>query len=248
MDVRVFPTKEQMGRAAAQDIGKALRLRLSSQSHVRVVFAAAPSQSTMLSALRQEPGIDWSRVTAFHMDEYLGLSQDAPQRFGNWLMHEFFHHVPLGQVHLMNPGVRPEDACAEYERLLAPEPIDIVLLGIGTNGHLAFNDPPADLKDTRLVKRVTLDAACREQQVFDECFPSLEAVPQEAMTMTTPALLRAKEIFGCVPGEHKSAAVQAMLEEPVSGACPATALRTHPHCTVYLDFASASRSRLSERF
>lgn len=246
MNVRVFATDEEMGAAAAADIGKALRKRLSEQRGARVVFAAAPSQSSMLSALRQERDVDWARVTAFHMDEYLDLPEGAPQRFGSWLRQEFFDRMPLERVHLMEPGADPERACAEYAGLLEAAPIDVVLLGIGTNGHLAFNDPPADLNDSLRVKIVTLDLMCREQQVFDKCFPSLEAVPRRAMTMTVPALLRAGEIFGCVPGAHKSAAVRAMLEDPVSGACPATVLRTHPHCSMYLDTGSASRSRLRE--
>ena len=196
----------------------------------------------MLSALMQEKKIDWSRVTAFHMDEYLGLPDTAPQRFGNWLLREFFDHVPLGLVHLMKTDKDTSAACRHYASLLLEEPIDMVLLGIGTNGHLAFNDPPSDLHDPETVKVVTLDTMCREQQVFDGCFAALDDVPREAITLTLPALLSAQEIFGCIPGHHKSAAVRAMLEDPISGRCPATALRTHPNCTLFLDRASSSRS------
>ena len=243
MDVKVFETAEAMGAAAAAEIAGTLRRRLQEQSLVRVIFAAAPSQSAMLGALRLEPGIDWPRVEAFHMDEYLGLAENASQRFGGWLVREFFDHAPLGSVHLMQPDGDANEACRTYAELLAAAPIDLALLGIGTNGHLAFNDPPADLTDPETVKVVRLDAMCREQQVFDGCFPSLVDVPREAMTLTVPALLAAKEIYGCIPGEHKSEAVRAMLEDSISGACPATALRTHPHCTVFLDRAAASRSQ-----
>lgn len=243
MDVRISETAAELGAAAAKDIGKALRARLAKQAQVRVIFAAAPSQSPMLSALREEPGIDWGRVTAFHMDEYIGLPDDAPQRFGNWLKREFFDRVPLGGMHLIQPGKDPKATCRSYAALLQEAPIDLVLLGIGTNGHLAFNDPPADLDDPQPVKVVDLDQMCREQQVFDGCFPALEAVPQQAITLTIPTLLSASELFCSVPGKHKSQAVKDMLEAPVSGACPATVLRTHPRCTVYLDRDSSSLSR-----
>lgn len=242
MRVKVCETPQELGMVAARAIAGSLRNRLARQAKVRIVFAAAPSQSAMLSALRQEAEIDWSRVTAFHMDEYLGLPGTAPQRFGNWLQREFFCHVPLGIVHLMETGKDAPAACLDYAALLSEEPVDMALLGIGTNGHLAFNDPPADLHDTEIVKVVTLDTMCREQQVFDGCFAALKDVPREAITLTVPALLSAQEIFGCIPGEHKSAAVRAMLEDPISGLCPATALRTHPNCALFLDRASSWRS------
>ncbi|MDE3104093.1 MAG: glucosamine-6-phosphate deaminase [Acidobacteriota bacterium] len=230
-----------MGAAAAEAIAAALRQKLQQQPTVRMIFAAAPSQSTMLAALRVQPGLEWSRVEAFHMDEYLGLPKDAPQRFASWLADAFFRHVPIGAMHRIEPHGDGLAECTRYAALLRAAPIDFVLLGVGTNGHLAFNDPPADLADPALVKVVQLDQMCREQQVFDGCFPTLDEVPKAAITLTVPALLSAAEIFGCIPGAHKRAAVRAMLEDPISGACPATALRTHPRCTVYLDAASSPR-------
>ena len=211
-----------------------------------MILAAAPSQSEMLAALACEPGIDWHRVTAFHMDEYIDLPEHAPQRFGTWIKQAFFDHVPLAKIHLIKPGTDPEAACLSYALRLAEAPIDLVLLGIGTNGHLAFNDPPADLNDPLAVKLVELDHMCREQQVLDGCFATLDDVPRRAITLTIPTLLSGRELFCCVPGRHKSAAVKAMLESPISGACPATALRTHPRCTVYLDPESSSLSELHE--
>jgi glucosamine-6-phosphate deaminase len=205
-----------------------------------MILAAAPSQSDMLDALVREPAIDWRRVTAFHMDEYIDLAADAPQRFGAWLKQAFFDRVPLAKAHLIQPGTNPEASCRAYAAMLAEAPIDLVLLGIGTNGHLAFNDPPADLHDPLAVKIVELDQMCREQQVLDGCFAVIDDVPRRAITLTVPTLLSGHELFCCVPGRHKSAAVKAMMESPVSGACPATALRTHPHCTVYLDRESNS--------
>jgi len=241
MDIRIANTRTEMGRQAAADIAAAIREGLQKKPHLRIVFAAAPSQSAMLSALIAEPGIDWRRITAFHMDEYIGLPSNAPQRFANWLREAFFNHVPLAACHLIEPGDDAEAACQEYARKLAEAPIDFVLLGIGTNGHLAFNDPPADLEDPLAVKVVELDEVCRQQQVDDACFATLDEVPRTAISLTVPTLLSGQRLFCCVPGANKSAAVQAMVEYPISGECPATALRTHPHCTVYLDRDSSAR-------
>jgi glucosamine-6-phosphate deaminase len=241
VELKVANSRTELGQIAASEIAVALRRTLDQQSQVRAIFAAAPSQSAMLAALLREPDIDWRRVTAFHMDEYIGLPANAPQRFGGWLEREFFSHVPVGKVFFIEPGADPEKACAAYAALLAEAPIDLVLLGVGTNGHLAFNDPPADLNDPLAVKVVELDPMCREQQVLDECFADLAEVPTRAITLTVPTLMAGRELFCCVPGRQKSAAVKAMMESPVSGACPATALRTHARCTVYLDRDSSSQ-------
>jgi glucosamine-6-phosphate deaminase len=240
MQVRIAEDVAELGAFAAHDIANAMRKILRAQPRLRMIFAAAPSQSAMLASLRSETEIDWPRVTAFHMDEYLGLPAEAPQRFGGWLVREFFCHVPIGEIHLIAPADDAASICHAYASLLAQAPIDLVLLGIGTNGHLAFNDPPADLNDPKPVRVVALDEMCRQQQVFDRCFTQLEDVPRQAITLTVPTLLSAGQLFCCVPGRHKSDAVRDMLEAPVSGACPATALRTHPRCTVYLDHESSS--------
>lgn len=241
--VRVFADRASMGRAAAADVAAELRRRLAGQDEVRMVFAAAPSQRNMLAALAAEPGIDWPRVTAFHMDEYLGLAPDAPQRFGNWLGGAFFARVPLRQVHLIEPGAgipSATRAAEEYARLLSYAPIDVVCLGIGVNGHLAFNDPPvADLRDPYDVKVVELDDVCRQQQVDDGLFAAFPDVPTHAVTLTIPRLLAAERMYCVVPGSAKREAVRRALHDDVSSACPATALRTHPHCILYLDADSA---------
>jgi glucosamine-6-phosphate deaminase len=247
MEIRLARSRCHLGEIAAQDIAAALRSRLSENSQARMVFAAAPSQSETLAALLRQPDIDWRRVIAFHMDEYIGLPADAPQSFARWLERAFFDRLPLAAVHLIEPGPDPAAACRAYASALAEAPIDLVLLGIGTNGHLAFNDPPADLNDPVAVKVVELDLMCREQQVFDGCFTALELVPATAITLTVPTLLAGQELFCSVPGRHKAAAVKAMLESPVNGDCPATALRTHPRCTVYLDPDSSSLATLHER-
>lgn len=247
MKVCVAQSRSDLGKRAARDIATALRRASRQKPSLRMILAAAPSQSDMLAALACEPAIDWHRVTAFHMDEYIDLPPDAPQRFGTWLERTFFNHVPLAKVHLIKPDADPEAACRAYASLLSEAPIDIVLLGIGTNGHLAFNDPPADLNDPLAVKVVELDRMCREQQVLDGCFATLDDVPERAITLTVPTLLAGHELFCCVPGRHKSAAVKAMMESQIGGACPATALRTHPRCTVYLDPESSSLSELHEQ-
>lgn len=238
--VRVFTDRRSLGRAAGADVAAELRRRLTSQDEVRMVFAAAPSQREMIDQLLEEPGIDWSRVTAFHMDEYIGLPADAPQRFGNWLSRVLFGRVPFRAVHLLRPDEDTERCAQKYGELLAEAPLDIVCLGIGVNGHLAFNDPPvADLNDPLPVKVVELDETCRTQQVDDGSFARLAEVPTHALTLTVPRLLAAGKLFCVVPGRSKRAAVAAALRDPVGPACPATALRTHPDCTLYLDEESA---------
>jgi glucosamine-6-phosphate deaminase len=236
----VAKSRAAMGKKAAEDIAYELRRRLQSQQSVRVIFAAAPSQSEMLTALILMPDVDWSRVTAFHMDEYLGLASEAPQRFGLWLRRAIFDRLPFGAVHVLEPGTDPEATAAEYADRLAASPIDIVCCGIGSNGHLAFNDPPADLNDPSDVKVVTLYTACRQQQVDDRCFDRFSDVPTHALTLTIPRLLAADRIFCCVPGAFKRTAVRRTLQDPISGLVPATALRTHSNWSLYLDEDSAA--------
>ncbi|MFD2647352.1 glucosamine-6-phosphate deaminase [Devosia albogilva] len=239
MNVHVYDTREMMGAAAAQEVAEALRAALKRQASVRMVFAAAPSQAQMLAALCASPDIDWGRVTAFHMDEYIGLAPDAPERFARWLDDNLFGRVPFAQVHRIRPEPDPAGAAARYSELLAEAPIDFVCLGIGVNGHIAFNDPPvADFNDPMDVKIVTLDDECRQQQVDDECFATIDDVPEQAITLTVPRLLRAGRLFCVVPGRLKREAVRATLHDPISTKCPATILREHAACTLYLDAES----------
>lgn len=237
--VHVASSRSAMGARAAADVASEIRALLANQERVRIMFAAAPSQSEMLLFLAQASGIDWSRVSAFHMDEYLGLPQGAPQRFGVWLRRTIFDKVPFGAVHLIEPGDDPDRTAKDYSDKLNAAPIDIVCCGVGMNGHLAFNDPPADFHDPLTVKIVALDLRCRQQQVDDGCFASVEAVPTHALTVTIPALLSARTIFCTVPGLKKNQAIRNMLEQPITPQCPATALRLHRSCTLYLDPDSA---------
>ncbi|MDR0271606.1 glucosamine-6-phosphate deaminase [Paenibacillus sp.] len=236
LEVRQYATRDEMGRAAAEEAAAALRNKLAMQDHVRMVLAAAPSQSEFLHYLGEAEGVDWKRVTAFHMDEYIGLGPDAPQCFGIFLGTRFFMRVNLGKVHLIDSLADPGMECERYASLLQEAPIDMVCLGIGENGHLAFNDPPvADFQDPYTVKTVRLDDMCRQQQVHDGCFARLEDVPEYALTMTIPALLSAERLFCIVPGAAKRNAVLETLEGPLSPSCPASILRTHPDCRLYLD-------------
>ena len=206
-----------------------------------MVFAAADSQKELLEDLVRQPGLDWSRVTAFHMDEYLGVPGTAPQSFGRWLRTRLFDHVHPGIIHVMDGLAEPDLECRRYSELLDSAPPDLCCLGIGENGHLAFNDPPvADFEDTAAVKRVEIDEASQIQQAAEGNFAKASDVPRDALTLTIPALLSASFLYGCVPGPRKAKAVRAALLDPISTACPATVLRRHPGTTLYLDSDSAS--------
>ncbi|HEX3815067.1 MAG TPA: glucosamine-6-phosphate deaminase [Mycobacteriales bacterium] len=229
-----------MGQAAAADIAEELRTRLRRQAEVRMVFAAAPSQDSMLESLAVADGIDWSRVTALHMDEYVGIDTSVPQSFARYLNDRLFDPVRPGRVELIDGSAEPDAEARRYSGLLAEGPVDIVCLGIGENGHIAFNDPQfADFADPLSVKVVDLDTRSRQQQVNDGCFAQLSDVPERAITLTIPALTSGQCLFCVVPGQTKAAAVRSALRDPVSPACPATILREHPACRLYLDPESA---------
>lgn len=241
LDLRIYPNREQLGAAAAADIADELRAVLTDQGSARMIFASAPSQRETLAALAEAPDIDWSKVTAFHMDEYLGLPADAPQKFATWLGEAFFDRVPLGAVHYIDADGGAQESADAYAALLEKAPIDFVCLGIGVNGHIAFNDPHvADFNDPVLVKIVDLDEKSRVQQVQDGLFATVEDVPQQAITLTVPMLMSGKRLFCLVPGDLKSEALRATVNEWVSTNWPSTILRTHPHCTVYADAEAAS--------
>jgi len=236
LQVRVYRTRAALGAAAGSEAASLIRRLLQEQERVRIVFAAAPSQNEFLATLAGQEDLDWRRVTAFHMDEYIGLAREAPQRFGRYLQTRLFDRVRPGEVHYIDTDAPIEAECRRYGDLLAAAPVDIVCLGIGENGHLAFNDPPvADFADSVPMKAVKLDEACRRQQVHDGCFPSLDEVPARALTLTIPALMAGKHLFCMVPGAAKREAVRRTLQGPVATDCPATILRTHPDCKLYLD-------------
>lgn len=240
--VKVYATRAEMGAAACADAAECLRTMLAEKETVNAIFAAAPSQNEFLAALSQTEGIDWSRVNAFHMDEYVGLEEDAPQRFGNFLREHIFSLAGFKSVNYINSGAGDVHAeCQRYAKLLKENPVDVVFLGIGENGHIAFNDPhAADFHDPELIKVVDLDAVCRQQQVNDGCFDSFDAVPTHALSLTIPALTSAAHMFCIVPAATKANAVKATVEGEITEKCPASILRTHKHATLYLDGDSSS--------
>lgn len=234
--LNIFDSRTAMGEAAAKAVEAKILELLSEKEELRMVFAAAPSQNEFLANLQKSSSIPWERITAFHMDEYIGLSADEDALFANFLKRKIFDQVNFKQVHLINGQNDPEEECKRYASLIAEKPIDMVCLGIGENGHIAFNDPPvADFNDPKIIKKVTLDLACRQQQVNDGCFPSLEEVPAEALTLTIPTLMQADYLFCIVPGALKREALKNAIHGPVSTACPASILQTHEHCELFAD-------------
>src|SRR5690606_5367103 len=208
---------------------------LATQELVNIIFAAAPSQNEFLEALVQQEGIEWNRVNAFHMDEYIGLPMDAPQRFGRFLDDRLFKKVSFRSVNYLNGNAANiEEECQRYTALLKQYPTDIVCMGIGENCHIAFNDPHvANFDDSAWVKVVDLDLACRQQQVNDGCFTGLNLVPTHALTLTIPALVAAPAIFCMVPGPNKAAAVKHTLSDAISARYPSTILRRHLNAILY---------------
>jgi glucosamine-6-phosphate deaminase len=242
LQIEIHADRESLGRAAGNAVAARMEEQIAAAGSVAIVFAAAPSQNEFLATLAAAGGIDWDRVIAFHMDEYLGLPPDAPQGFGYFLRQHLFDRTRPGKVHFLNGQASdPAAECRRYQALLEAHPVDIVCAGIGENGHLAFNDPPvADFADPVQVKVVELDRACRLQQVHDGCFSDLDSVPTHALTMTIPALMAARWIYTMVPGPTKARAVTETLTGPIGVHCPATALRGHPNAILYVDRDSAS--------
>jgi glucosamine-6-phosphate deaminase len=234
--VIVYEDRLALGAAAGAEVVAKIQKLLSEKHEVRIIFAAAPSQNELLKYLADDETIDWSRITAFHMDEYNGLPTNSTRKFSHFLNERLFDHVKPGQVHLIDSSKDSEEECRRYGELLWQAPIDIVCLGIGENGHIAFNDPPvADFNDPKIIKVVELDDACRQQQVNDGCFPSFEDVPAYALTLTIPTLLAGSHLFCVVPGVSKRKAVDRTLNGPISTECPSTILRKHPDCTLFVD-------------
>ena len=239
LDVTVLPSRAALGAAAAAAAAEHLSAAIADHGRATLMLAAAPSQEATLQALAAAPGIDWSRVTAFHMDDYIGLDPEAPQGFGAWLLEHFVGGLPGLTFHRMAVEGAPETDADRYAAQLPDGPFDLVLLGLGVNGHLAFNDPPARFDDPRDTRVVELDEVSRQQQVDEGHFGSLDEVPRTAITVTIPRLLRAHHIVGSVPGAEKRTAVQETLTADIGPDHPGTALRTHPAVALFLDTDSA---------
>lgn len=241
LELSISPDRAAMGRLAGAAAAEAISKTIDREGNARVILASAPSQSEMLDALLAA-GVDWSRVTIFHMDEYVGLPASHPASFRAYQQAHVLSRIAPAAFHGIageNPSSGEE--CARYAALLSEAPIHVVCLGIGENGHLAFNDPPvADFADPELVKVVELDLACRQQQVNDGCFATLDDVPKTAITLTIPALMSGEVLVCTVPGPRKADAIQKTLEGPIATSCPASILRNHPCVRLFIDEAAAT--------
>lgn len=243
LEVCIYPSREEMGRAAARDAAALIEALLAEKEELNILFAAAPSQNEFLEAVQQCPHIDWTRINAFHMDEYIGLDETHPAGFRNFLRQRIFSKVPFKSVNYLNGNAEdPAEEAARYSALLREHPLDICFCGIGENGHLAFNDPPvANFRDPVLAKVVELDQVCRLQQVHDGCFQALDEVPTHALTITIPGMMCARHILCVVPAPTKAEAVFNTVNAPISTQCPATIMRTHTSAKLYLDADSSAK-------
>jgi glucosamine-6-phosphate deaminase len=241
LDVRVFDDVTALADAAAADAVETIRDAIGERGAANVVLATGNSQLTFLAELVRRADVDWSRVTAFHMDEYVGLPASHPASFRRYMRERVAAHLPLHAFHYLDGTAEPEAEAQRYAALLESHPLDLCCAGIGENGHLAFNDPPvADFDDPRAVKVIELDVASRRQQVGEGHFATIDDVPTHALTVTIPALLAARRLLVIVPEARKATPVQHALSDPISTACPATILRTQPQATLYLDAESAA--------
>jgi len=229
------------GAAAAAVARDVIAGAVRARGRANVMFASGNSQLEFLDRLTADPEVPWPEVVGFHMDEYVGIPADHPASFARYMHERIVGRAPVGRFHVLDGTAPPEDECARYAALLAAHPLDLCVMGIGENGHLAFNDPPvADFADPRTVKIVTLDDACRRQQVGEGHFPTVDAVPPTALTVTIPALLSAVRVIVVVPDARKEPAVTAAFTGPVTTACPASVLQRTARAVVFLDRSSAA--------
>jgi len=242
MEKFVFPSKEQMGAAAAAAGAKAIREAIADKGSANIILATGTSQLPMLEQLVQAEGVDWSKVTMFHLDEYIGLSIGHPASFRRYLRERFVEKVPtLGAYYFVNGDAEdPQQECQRLGQIIADHPIDVAMVGIGENGHLAFNDPPADFETEQAYIVVTLDERCRKQQLGEGWFSSLEQVPRQAISMSIRQIMKSKCIVVTVPERRKAEAVRCALEGPVTNMCPASILQEHGNCKIFLDAEAAS--------
>jgi glucosamine-6-phosphate deaminase len=243
MKVEVYPTKPEAGAAAAQAAAHAMLRLKQDYDQIGVIFATGASQVAMLETLTTMPGLPWDKVHGFHLDEYVGIDANHPASFRRYLRERLTQRVPIASFLPMDgSSPDPERVCRDYAAQLTAADPKLCLLGIGENGHLAFNDPgEADFQDKQTVKVVNLDEACRQQQLAEGWFPTLADVPERALSLTIPAILRVPKLIASVPGPRKAEIMRRTLEEPISTDCPATILRDHPDVTVYLDSESAAQ-------
>jgi glucosamine-6-phosphate deaminase len=247
MRIRCFRDRRSMSEAAAGHAAASIRHAIDRKGRARIVAATAASQLEFLSALTGHADIPWPRVELFHLDEYVALPATHPASFRRLLLTNVIEKTGITSYHLLDGEADPESVCREVGRALASERVDVAFVGIGENGHLAFNDPPADFNTTDPYIIVTLDEPCRRQQVGEGWFARLEDVPTTALSMSIAQILKSDEILAIVPDERKAAAVRATLEDAIAPAVPASILRTHPNVTLFVDEGAASRLSPSTR-
>lgn len=242
MLIRVFDDRASLGRAAADHAAGAIRRAIAAQGQARITAATAASQREFLEALTSTQGIDWQKVEAFHLDEYAGLPVSHPGSFRAMLLAQLIQKTGIPKYHLLEGDAADLSAAARRaSEAIASAPIDICFLGIGENGHIAFNDPPADFETQVPYIVVNLDEACRKQQVGEAWFADISQVPTRALSMSAQQVLKAKELLAVVPDARKADAIQKCLEGPVRPDAPASIMRRHANATVYLDWQSASK-------
>ena len=236
VNLKIYDNRSEMGAGAAVDAAECIRKLLKENDEINVIFAAAPSQNDFLAALVADKSIEWNRINAYHMDEYVGFGLGHPNSFNHFLSNAIFDKVPFKSVHMINGGNDPDEEVKRYGALLDAAPTHITFMGIGENGHIAFNDPPvADFNDQVPIKKVQLDEKCRQQQVNDGCFPTFDDVPKYALTVTVPRLASSQYLFCIVPTVNKHDATKAALTGPISEACPASILRRTDNVHMYID-------------
>lgn len=241
MEVRIHGDASALATNCAREAARTIRAALEHGGAARVMFATGNSQLGFVEALAEVDGVEWDSVTVFHMDDYVGIGPDHPAGFRRWIRERIVDRLHPAAAHYLDGLAEPQSECGRYAALLGEAPIDLCCLGIGVNGHLAFNDPPvADFDDPSDVKVVELDVTCRRQQVDEGHFDSLSDVPALAMSVTIPALLRARRVLAIVPEARKAGAVRDALTGPLSTACPASVLRTRANVQLHLDEDSAS--------
>jgi glucosamine-6-phosphate deaminase len=238
--LRVFDDKQEMGRAAAAQAAEAIRRAITERGRARIIAATGASQFEFLDALTATPDVEWEKVEMFHLDEYVGLPATHPASFRKYLLERFINKVGLTNYHLLDGEGDVREAVRRANEEISAAPIDVAFVGVGENGHLAFNDPPADFETEEPYLVVKLDEACRRQQAGEGWFASPDDVPREAISMSVRQILKAREIVCVVPDARKAEAVWACFEGEVSPLAPASILRTHPDTTVYLDRGSAA--------
>lgn len=240
MTTHVFPDPTSLGKAAGKDAAENIREAIRKNGCANIILATGTSQFETLMQLTIEEDIAWEEVTMFHLDEYIGLSGSHPASFRRYLKERFITRIPdLKAIHLINGETDPHDECHRLGELIKNHPIDVALIGIGENGHLAFNDPPADFETKSPYIVVSLDQACRQQQLGEGWFKTIEEVPRQAISMSVTQILKSTNIVCSVPDERKAPAVKNALEGPITNHCPASILQMHPECKIYLDRASA---------